>query len=81
MIVYVVTNVEAGWDCVCGVFSSAEELADYFTSLEIDYWEEDPITEEEVKKVKDFTGMSIESIEKFLDEASTPYIIHVSELR
>jgi len=28
--VYVVTNVEAGWDCVMGVFASLESLLDYF---------------------------------------------------
>lgn len=30
MNVFVVTNVEFGWDCVCGVFLSFESLKDYF---------------------------------------------------
>lgn len=30
MQVYVVTNVEAGWNCVCGVFVDINELKEFF---------------------------------------------------
>jgi hypothetical protein len=28
--VYVITGLDLGWDCVCGVFTSMEAVADYF---------------------------------------------------
>lgn len=30
MKVYVLTDTEAGWDCVRGVFTSKDKVADYF---------------------------------------------------
>jgi hypothetical protein len=47
MEVYVVTNPESGWDCVCGVFLSFESLRDYFMEmLEV----EDDSTEDDYYK-------------------------------
>jgi hypothetical protein len=44
MIVYVVTNPELGWDCVCGVFESREDDVEFCSIIEsefIDDWKEE----------------------------------------
>lgn len=75
MRVYVVTNVEDGWDCVRGVFLSAESLIDYFNEIEITYWGEDS----DKKMIANFTGMSALDIEDFLANADSSFIIHEME--
>jgi len=65
MTVYVVTNVEMGWDCVCGVFSSIKSLAQYFF---------EDIEDEDVIEA-DYTTVS--SIEADINDC---YVIHEEEL-
>lgn len=71
MTVYVVTNPENGWDCVCGVFSSEENLAEYFNERQLAYYDEDG---DEI--IKDFTGMSLMEIDEFLSDNDFNYITH-----
>ena len=49
MNIYVVTNVEMGWDCVCGVFSTLDKLIKYF--MEGSGYGEDITTLDELKGV------------------------------
>lgn len=71
MKVYVVTNPEDGWDCVRGVFSSEEKLAEYFTEKELTDDDGD---------IKDFTGMSAMDIDEFLSDNDYNFITHEQEL-
>ena len=34
--VFVITNHELGWDCVCGVFSTREKALDYLKEISSD---------------------------------------------
>lgn len=31
--IYIITNVEMGWDCVCGAYFSKESVLDYFSEI------------------------------------------------
>ena len=44
MIVYIVTNPELGWDCVCGVFETKKEAIECcakYDGVKVDDWKED----------------------------------------
>jgi len=68
--VYVVTNVEAGWDCVRGVYSSYESLLDYFLERYEDDEDGDGITE----------NTTLDELENFLQKNNTRNIIHCERL-
>jgi hypothetical protein len=69
MEVYVVTNVEAGWDCVCGVYSSLMGLKEFFA----DRMESiSRLSEEELDK------MSLDGLEEMVEGSA--YIIHCETL-
>lgn len=69
MKVYVVTNVEMGWDCVCGVYSSLRSLQEFFAErMEVI----SELSEEELNK------MSLDSLEEIIQGSA--YIIHYETL-
>jgi hypothetical protein len=49
--IYVVTNPERGWDCVCGVYSaeSEDKVYKYFAS---EHYGKDDITDEDIERIK-----------------------------
>jgi hypothetical protein len=63
MKVYVVTNPESGWDCVCAVCLTLESLRSYFEER-IDFEE------------GELDHKSVRDIEAILDTLNKPYIIH-----
>jgi len=65
MTVYVVTNPENGWDCVCGVFGSAIALKEFFAERIESMYE---LSEEELEL------MSLDNLEEIIQNFS--YIIH-----
>lgn len=64
MKVFVVTNVEAGWDCVRGVFGSFKSLANHLL--------EDRFDEDEIDKMIE-AGYSITDLER---DISRYLVIH-----
>lgn len=68
--VYVVTNVEAGWDCVRGVYSTYESLLDYFLERYEDDKDGDGITE----------NTTLDKLEDFLQKNDSRNIIHYKRL-
>ena len=72
MSVYVVTNVEMGWDCVCGVFSTVEGLAGFFAPE--DDWDENGY----IKKDSPFYNMSLDELKDRIQLG--PYVIHDKNL-
>lgn len=77
MKVYVVTRVDAGWDCVRGVFSNESLLANFFNGLELVHYNE----ETDIDDIMDFTGMSANDIQETLYECGEDYyIIHEETL-
>ncbi len=68
--VYVVTNPELGWDCVCGVFTTEKKA---LLSI-LEYRNE----EEEEGNEKDYSKMSTEKLRKLTKDESE--IIHTETL-
>ena len=66
MEVYVVTDTEAGWDCIRGVYSSIPALVS-------DWIDEDAFTEEE------YNQLGIATVVRWLDD--TQYVLHITELQ
>jgi len=79
MEVYVITNPENGWDCVCGVYSTLEKVIEFLNEQEIEYFDEDS-DEFGGYLTKDFTDMSIYEIDAFLSDNNKLLIIHTEEL-
>ena len=52
--VFVITNPELGWDCVCGVFSTREKALDYLEEIGIDDDLEDGMSFEEFIEKNNF---------------------------
>lgn len=47
--VFIVTNPELGWDCVCGVFATQESLDNFFEDFSEDFKEMCVIHEETIQ--------------------------------
>jgi len=58
--VYVVTDVEMGWDCVRGVFSSIESLREYLTP------EDDYLEDGEINPDSPYYNASLEKLEELI---------------
>lgn len=61
--VYIVTDVELGWNCICGVFGSFRSLVLYFFQDNL---------EEEVDEMLS-VGYNMADLEKYIDDC---YVIH-----
>lgn len=72
--VYVVTNVEAGWDCVRGVYSTYESLLEYFLEIY-----EDDEDDEDSDGITENT--TLDELEDFLCHIDSRSIIHYEYLR
>lgn len=45
---YVITNVEMGWDCVCGVYETIEGVVGCFEEFDNEYFDQiEELTDEE----------------------------------
>ena len=66
--IYVLTNVEMGWDCVCGVYlaNSEDEVIEY---LGDDYNEEvDVLTQKRLTVIKSKAEIRDEKIDQIIDK-------------
>ena len=66
--IYVLTNVEMGWDCVCGVYlaNSEDEVIEY---LGDDYDEEvDVLTHKRLTVIKSKAEIRDEKIDQIIDK-------------
>ena len=79
MKVYVITNPENGWDCVCGVYSTPEKVIEFLNGQDLEYFDEDS-SEFGGRLIKDFTGMSIDEMDEFLVDNDISLIIHTEIL-
>lgn len=70
MEVYVVTNVEMGWDNVCGVFSSLESLKDFFAGRMESI--------EEIDENGLLGTISLDDLQELIQDSA--YIIHEKDL-
>lgn len=73
MTVYVVTNVEAGWDCVYGVFGTLKALRGYLAPEED--WNKNGSS---LKKNSPYYNTSLRELKKLIEKG--PLIIHEKEL-
>lgn len=71
--VFVVIDLEAGWDCVRGVYSSFESLRDFFLSIY-----EDGENEEDLIAVQN--SEILDDLEDFVNDAS-PFVIHKETIK
>lgn len=80
MTVYVlIDNEERGYDVFIEVFSCVRTLINFLNENEIEYFEEDD-NEEEDYKIKDFTGMSVDSINEFFENIGHSFEVIETDL-
>ena len=72
MKVYVVTNPELGWDCVCGVYKSLDSVKRFFIPEED--MEEHIDSSGDLKESSAFFSMSSEDLQAWV--SSTEYVVH-----
>lgn len=65
---YVVTNVEMGWDCVCGVFKSKKSLRYYLVP------EDDLDDDCKIRKESPYYKASISTLKELI--RNRPLVIH-----
>jgi len=63
MTVYVVTNPESGWDCVCVVCLTIESLGDFLDERIFD-------------NKGNWDNMTVEQMQTWIDDLGHHYIIH-----
>ncbi len=80
--VFVVTNVEYGWDCVCGVYSSFEKVKNFFLEVyENDTDENDENDDGEPISMFDQINNSTnaDDLDNLLSDSS--FVVHIKTIK